>query len=143
MRRGRRSNGEAQPSPPEGATAEERARLGELIEAISHELASGRPVAAVARGLETLGLDRRSARRMVAQVAAQTGAVPPRRSVFPGEPFGHRLALGIGLAATGLLVGYACLDARQHGVALYLAGLSVIAGAGECLAALRARARAQ
>jgi hypothetical protein len=156
---------------------EERARLEELVEAISHELASGRSPLAVEREVARLGIDRRTARRMVERVAQIAGGAPGQRSLLgfrmsagrqapraaqgsreepesspprerrrgdetpsPVEPFWQRVAMGAGLAVTGSIVVYACLDAQRYGFALLVSGVAVGAGLLECLGALRRQA---
>src|SRR5262245_40967147 len=97
---------------------EDRARLRELVEAISGELARGRSEEAVAEDLLGLGLDRETARRIVAGVAGGPPS-PSRRGEGPGRLITDALLLA---AAAG--VAFACWSAREHGIPIYIAAVA-------------------
>src|SRR5204863_412194 len=115
---------------------QERARLGELVEAISGELARGRSSEAVARDLLQLGLDRRAAQRLVAQVVRRSPAPPVRDG---GQA--RRLLTDLLLLLAGAGVVLACVTAREHGAPLYIASFAILAAGGDAIGALCRRPR--
>ena len=114
----------------------DRARLREVVDAVSEELASGRSEDAVARDLLTLGFDAVTARRLVARVA-----VPPPRRKRLGEGK-RRLLVDLLLLAGGVGVGFACLNSGERGGPIVIAALAVLVGAADAISALVPRRRA-
>jgi hypothetical protein len=121
---------------------EERARLGELAEAISEQLAGGRSKAAVARDLLQLGFDRKAALRLVGQVARRNSA-PPARVNDRGHVSGRarRLLTDTLLLLAGAGVVFTCVSAQEHGAPLYIASFAILAAGADAIGALAGRPR--
>src|SRR4051794_10575779 len=111
--------------------AEERARIRELVGAVAGELARGRPCAAIARDLLSLGLDAGTARRLVSNVACGPGR-RSRAGARPGNSGrARRLITDALLALAGSGVAFACVSAREHGIPLFIASAAILAGCGD------------
>src|SRR5438552_2533756 len=118
-----------------GNAANDRARLREVVEAVSQELASGRTRSAIARDLLSLGFDAASARRLVSRVAG-----PSCRQRPVGERT-RRLLVDLSLVTAGIGVVLACVKAGERGAPLFIAAVTVLVGVADAIAALVPRLR--